>query len=395
MEHNAQIRVIERLLEHRDNGTNVDAGCQVKNPVSAYTCKEIAAREWDEFFSNYPHVLGLSADLPEPGSFLTSDNLGKPILCTRDDSGAFHAFVNVCRHRGTVVESARRGKKRQFNCPFHAWGYNHRGDLIAVPKEDQFGAVDRSCHGLVELPAVERHGLLWVHPDPNGVMDIAAQLGDLDAELAGWNLAQDIQQGETAYDHAMNWKLAIDTFGETYHFNTLHRDTLAKDFYGNTQLYETYERNHRMMLCLKNIDLVRNLPHEEWNVLHAALPVYYLFPNVQLIIGAAGPTLIRVYPDGGNPHKSRSEISFYLNPVVNEALLTERGREVYGNVEERMHGFADVIRDEDYVAAASAHRGARSGAQEYVIFGRNEPALHHYHNTYREALGMPPLEVVG
>ena len=36
--------------------------------------------------------------------------------------------------------------------------------------------------------------------------------------------------------------------------------------------------------------------------------------------------------------------------------------------------------------------GAESGVQEYVVFGRNEPALHHYHNTYRAALGMPPLE---
>jgi len=54
-------------------------------------------------------------------------------------------------------------------------------------------------------------------------------------------------------------------------------------------------------------------------------------------------------------------------------------------------GFADVIQAEDYWAAASSHQGALSGAQEHVLFGRNEPALHHYHNTYREALGIPPL----
>ena len=95
--------------------------------------------------------------------------------------------------------------------------------------------------------------------------------------------------GNTTFDHAMNWKLAIDTFGETYHFNTLHRDTLAQDFYGNAQMYDRYERNHRMML---------------------------------------------------------------------------------------------------YV-------GLMSNAQDYLTFRRNEPALHHYHNTYREALGMPPLEVIG
>ena len=50
-----------------------------------------------------------------------------------------------------------------------------------------------------------------------------------------------------------------------------------------------------------------------------------------------------------------------------------------------------VIRDEDYVAAASAQRGASAGTQEYVLFGRNEPKFHHYHNTYREALGLELL----
>jgi hypothetical protein len=34
---------------------------------------------------------------------------------------------------------------------------------------------------------------------------------------------------------------------------------------------------------------------------------------------------------------------------------------------------------------------AESGLLDHVIFGRNEPALHHYHNTIRAALGQPPL----
>jgi hypothetical protein len=37
---------------------------------------------------------------------------------------------------------------------------------------------------------------------------------------------------------------------------------------------------------------------------------------------------------------------------------------------------------------------AESGTLEHLIFGRNEPALHHYHNTFREALNLPPLERV-
>jgi nitrite reductase/ring-hydroxylating ferredoxin subunit len=394
MQSDEQIRVIERLMQHLDDGTTVDAGGQVRNPVSSYTCPDLAQREWLAFFQDYPQVLGLSPDLPGRGSFFTSQDLGRPILCTRDRSGAFHAFLNVCRHRGTIVESAPRGEKKQFNCPFHAWGYNHKGELVAVPKEDHFGPVDRSCHGLVELPAVERYGLLWVNANPDGAIDIDELLGELAPELEAWHLDRYVRQGSETYDHAMNWKLAIDTFGETYHFNTLHRDTLANDFYGNVQLYDTYRRNHRMALCLKNIDSLRAEPRETWDVRNAALPVYYLFPNVQLITGMGGPTLVRVYPDAANPHQSHSKIDFYLDPLIDQALRDPEMAERYGDVRQRMQGFAEIIRDEDYVAAALAHQGAVSGAQEYVTFGRNEPALHHYHNTYREALGMPALEVI-
>ncbi len=54
--------------------------------------------------------------------------------------------------------------------------------------------------------------------------------------------------------------------------------------------------------------------------------------------------------------------------------------------------FARIIRAEDSVAAARSQLGAEAGIPESNIFGRNEPALHHDHNTYREALGMEPLE---
>ncbi|MFP6835724.1 MAG: aromatic ring-hydroxylating dioxygenase subunit alpha [Pseudomonadales bacterium] len=394
MHRDEQIRVIERLMAHLDNGTNVDAGGQVRNPVSCYTCPDIAQQEWLAFFQDYPQVLGLSADLPGPGTFFTSADLGKPVLCTRDESGVFHAFFNVCRHRGTIVESESRGSKKQFSCPFHAWGYNHKGELVAVPREDHFGPVDKSCHGLVALPALERYGLLWVNANPDGAMNIDELLGDLAPELDAWQLGRYVRQGSQTYHHAMNWKLAIDTFGETYHFNTLHRDSLAMDFYGNVQLHDRFERNHRMALCLKNIENLRETPRETWDVRQGALPVYYLFPNVQLITGMGGPTLVRVYPDAANPHQSHSQIDFYLDPQIQQAMLDPETADRYAEVAQRMQGFAEVIRDEDYVAAALAHQGARSGAQEYVTFGRNEPALHHYHNTYRKALGMPPLEVI-
>ena len=396
MQREEQIRVIKGLMSHLDHGTNVDAGGHVRNPVSAYTCPERAKAEWQTFFQDYPQLLGLSAELAEPGSFFTSDDLGKPIICTRDDEGRFRAFLNVCRHRGTIVENDRRGRKKIFSCPFHAWGYAPSGDLVAVPKEDHFGKVDKSCNGLVELPSAERHGLLFVCANPDKSFDVDDLLGDLGPELASWDLGASEHRGDTRFDTPMNWKLAIDTFGETYHFNALHKDTLASFLYGNCQTYDTYERNHRMMLCSRSIDLLRNLPESEWHVLKAALPVYYIFPNIQLITGGGGPTLVRVYPRGADPNDSYSEVSFYGHAAMQKAATFDGAEETNtrtGNsLEERSQGFAEVIEAEDYVAAASGHRGALSGAQDTLLFGRNEPALHHYHNTYREALGMAPLK---
>lgn len=389
MEHKEQIRVIEGLLKHIDEGTNVDAGQQMLVPTDTYTCSDRASSEWQKLFENYPQVMGLSAELPEANSFFTSDELGKPILCTRDRHGQFHAFINACRHRGTVVETERRGKRNVFTCPFHAWSYSPQGDLVAVPKENHFGDIAKTCYSLVELPAVEEHGMLWIHPQPEGEINLDELLGEtLRAELDSWQLANMHFDSDDVYDHAMNWKLAIDTFGETYHFSTLHKNTLASTFYGNVQLYDTYKRNHRMSLCMKEIDSLREVPTENWDVLVGSLPTYYIFPNVQLLMGRAGPTLVRVFPRGEDANDSFSKIHFYVRPEIAE-ITDENIRRQIG---ERMQGFGSVIRDEDYVAAASSHQGLASGAMENVVFGRNEPALQHYHRTYREALGLAPLE---
>ncbi|MEM9563380.1 MAG: aromatic ring-hydroxylating dioxygenase subunit alpha [Actinomycetota bacterium] len=388
MEHNEQISQIKTLMARLDSGTNVDAGGLVRNPTAVYVDPDLAARERAEFFDDHPQLIGLSGDLPEPGSFLTVDDLGVPILATRDAGGRFRAFVNACRHRGVVLERRVRGRARRFTCEFHSWVYDGEGTLVGLPKEDHFGDVDRDLHGLVELPAEEKHGLLVVHPQVGAALDVDALLGDeLAAELASWDLGRLGYLGADSYDVACNWKLAMDTFGETYHFNSLHADTLASVFHGNVQCYDTYGRHHRMLLCRRDIDLLRHVPESDWDITIAALPVYWLFPNVQLMPNQAGLYLVRAYPDRDEPGRHVSRITFYL-----WSELAERG-DTRG-FEQLAQGFAEIIRDEDYRASASQQTTAASRRIEHVVFGRNEPALHHYHNTYRAALGMEPLELL-
>jgi hypothetical protein len=125
-------------------------------------------------------------------------------------------------------------------------------------------------------------------------------------------------------------------------------------------MYDTYKRNHRMNLCLRSIDKLRELPQQEWQILEAAIPVYYIFPNIQLILGGGGPTLVRVYPDFEDPHNSHSQISFYLHPLIKQMEMDPAQKERYLEVENRMQGFAEIIRDEDYAVAATSHKGATS-----------------------------------
>ena len=404
MEHNEQLTQIKVLLSRLDSGTNVDAGGVRLNPTNSYTDSARAGRERELFFGSHPQLLGLSCDLPQPGSFFTADDLATPILATRDEDGRFRAFVNACRHRGVVVEEEERGIKRRFVCPFHSWSYDPKGALVGLPKEEQFGEIDKECFGLVELPTEEKYGFLFIHPNPSGSVDVDDLLGeDLAQEFDAWDFGSFSRLGGDRYEIECNWKLAMDTFGETYHFNSLHRDSLANFFQGNVQCYDTYGQHHRMILCKKAIHEMREWPEDQWDITVAGLPVYWIFPNNIVMPSEWGLYVVRAYPDVNDPGKHTSVISFYVrgdkasaagnNNGVDErqALLETAPMEALSAIAQ---GFAAIIRDEDYVASASQQRSANSGTLEHVIFGRNEPALHHYHNTYRAALGLDPLPLL-
>ena len=80
MQHATQVRILEQLLAMVDTGTTVDAGAQVLNPAEVYTDPVLAGRETQAFFREHAQMIGLSGDLPEPGSFRAIDDFGVPLL---------------------------------------------------------------------------------------------------------------------------------------------------------------------------------------------------------------------------------------------------------------------------------------------------------------------------
>ncbi|MEX2481666.1 MAG: aromatic ring-hydroxylating dioxygenase subunit alpha [Gammaproteobacteria bacterium] len=408
MKHAEQINILKELLHQMDTKTTCDAGRVLINPTSSYTDKTRAEREWTTFFEQHPQVIGLSGELPGPGSYLTNSDLGMPILATRDKNGKFHAFLNACRHRGAQLTDEPRGEKNRFICPFHAWTYAPDGRLMGIRHGEMFGEVDRACHSLIELPSQEKYGFLVVHPQLDGAVDIDALLGaELAAELANWEFDKCRFEGESSIEKALNWKLANDTFGENYHFSTLHSQTLSNLAHSDYATYREYGRNHRICTANRYLDVMRQQPESEWNFTFASIAAYYLFPNVQLVFVGGMVVLVRIYPDRHDVARSVSRITHFSMPHVKEQLgVPERATAVKADnvysadtsarmefdVSATIELLVSTVEHEDYQMSEKAQITASAGKLDYFLFGRNEPALHHFHNNYREALGEPPLQ---
>lgn len=383
MRHEVQVEVLEELLAQIREGRNADAGAVRACPASTWTCPERLALERRELFDSQPQLVGLSGDLAGPGSFLTTGDLGFPVLVVRGADGQVRAFVNACRHRGAIVETARRGDRALFSCPFHAWSYDTHGALKAVPMADQFGPLQTARLGLAPLPAAEHCGMIFVHPQADGVIDAPALLEGLEDDFTAFGFADYSFALEDRLDLELNWKLVTDTFGETYHFKRLHKDTLAQTFEGDVLSYRTWRRNHRMVLGKQAIREMAGRPKGGWRVTDGGFPVYFLFPNVVINVSEGAIAVVRSLPHATDPGRCTVQISYYRSHRAPEDMETFR------------QGFRDVVVNEDLAAAAGMQRNLASGRIDPVLFGRNEPPLHHYHQTFRTALGLGPLEVAG
>lgn len=377
MQHREQVALAKRLLDFIDTKSTQLMDEVYRQPVREYTCPEQAAREYARFFRAGPLCVGLSGQLPQAGSFVTHELAGVPMLFTRDLQGGFRAFLNVCRHRGAKVARGC-GTARSFTCPYHAWVYGADGALIGRPEEAAFGGAPRAEHGLVPLPAIERDGLLWICPTPGGAFDLERRLGTLQAELASFELGRFHLYATRDLERQMNWKLVVDTFLESYHFCILHKDSICPIFYQNLATFDAWGDDFRLVSPRRTIVELREQPETAWNLRPYIVGIYVLFPNTVLVWQGEQVELWQIFPVRGDPNKAVLRLSLY-SP---EPALTDKARRHWDkNLELVLH----VVENEDFPVGESIQRGFHSPAQEHIVFGRNEPALAHYHRALSRA----------
>lgn len=194
-----------------------------------FTDPAIAKRERDLIFGRVPSIVAHGSEIPRSGDFFTLQMPRNNIIVVRQRDGGVKTFVNLCRHRGALLEKEEKGRCRLFSCPYHRWSYDTDGTLRTITRDNTFGETDTSSMGLVELPTEERHGFIWVVDEANAEIDVAGWLGnEMDAILSGYDLDSKIAVQSEGFDEPVNWKIMQDAFLDGYHIQYAHPSTAAK-----------------------------------------------------------------------------------------------------------------------------------------------------------------------
>ena len=360
----------------RDNATDfMPAECTV--PAAAYTC----AHRHDAdvaLLLRSPQLVGYCSELPRPGTYCTKTVMGRSILLTRAFDGIVRAFDNVCLHRQSRIADGC-GTARRLACPYHSWSYDLHGTLTGVPGQEGFPEMPPRTAALAQLPAAECAGFLWVSLDRDAVLDVPAFLGPLAGELDSWGMGRWSPLGEKVLDCPINWKLAIDTFAENYHFATVHKTTFATIARSNCTVFDSFGPHHRLVFPLNGILDLEAVPEAQWEPLQNLVVIYALFPNIVLSCTIANGELFRVYPADG-PGRS---VTVHQNSTpldVSDESVAAGAAAVF----DYAHA---TVRDEDYALVAGLQANLEAGVREHLVFGRNEPGLQHRHAMWSEAVG--------
>ncbi len=352
----------------------------MQNPISEYTDPDRLKFEKELLFRRLPIVVAHSSAVAGPKDFLAEDIGDVPVLIVRQLDGTLKAFLNVCRHRGSKVTFENCGNRGSFSCPYHAWTYRTDGSLANVTNADDFGDVDRSTLGLVELPVEERHGLIWVVLQPGASIDVAKHLGPIfDPELEAYGIDTFVVERAFTTRARANWKVIIDGFLETYHLGFLHRTTIGPHIRTNLAPFRTLGPHGCMTAVRTSFDRIRGEDVQTSDIAPHLVHAYQLFPNTVIVWSGRHFEVWLVHPDGEDPNRSVVKVL-----VLGRAAEVEDPANDYW--ERNWVVVTDTVLTEDMTVGESIQHGFNSGAQTHVTFGRNEPGVQHFHAMVRAGL---------
>jgi choline monooxygenase len=328
------------------------------NPWSWYSDRDVWTLEQERIFARSWQYVGHAGMVERAGDFFTAWAGRIPIVVTRAEDGATRAFVNVCRHRGSLVAEGS-GNRRSLQCPYHAWTYGLDGRLRAAPRAD-FDVGDVA----LEPVRLERWGpFLFVNPDADAA-PLAETLGEVPAQVAELGLDVDALKfhHRAEWSVGANWKVVAENFLECYHCAVAHPSFTA--------LVDVSPDAYRLEvgpLYSTQIGPSRNgEPRSQF---------HFVWPNTGVNVFPGEPNLSIGPIVPASPERTSRFLDYFFGAGVSETWIAE------------LLALDDQVGREDTALVERAQLGVASGAlADGRLLGDAERLVAHFQGLVHDAL---------
>jgi len=194
-------------------------------PFDVYNSNEVAELERKRIFSSSWVFACAESRLPDPGDYFALNLFGEPLVVLKGKDRNLRVLSNVCRHRGTPILDEGFGNTKTLVCPYHAWTYNHQGELLGAPFS-QAGEVDKANLCLPSFYVEVWRGLIFITLEKQSD-SIYSRLQGLNRILDELDSDSFIHVNVGSVEHwKSNWKLVMENAMESYHLFKVHKGTL-------------------------------------------------------------------------------------------------------------------------------------------------------------------------
>jgi choline monooxygenase len=335
-------------------------------PARFYFGADTLAAERENIFAKTWQFVGRTDQLPQPGSYFTTELMSEPLLIVRDQAGELRGFYNVCRHRaGRPVEGA--GCRSSLRCSYHGWTYALDGRLIGVPEFDGVEQFDKVDYGLRPVRVATWEQFIFVNLSDESEA-LPAFLGDLPAQTQRFEVSRMQLAERREYVLACNWKVYVDNYLEGYHVPVAHPSLMRELDYAR---YRTItHRYHSLQDAPLKKDAQVYAPAND----NAEALYYWVFPNLML----------NIYPDNLSTNvivpldeeKTLTVFEWYFHDTESPVAQARIAQAVK---------FSDEIQQEDISLCETVQRGLRSRSYERGRYSvRRENGVHHFHALWCE-----------
>ena len=296
-------------------------------PWDWYVSPDVLRREQELIFRAAWHYAGPLEWIAEPGDRFPCHAGAAPVVVVRDREGELRAFLNVCRHRGSVVVK-ERGQGKTLQCRYHAWTYDLDGSLRSAPRADREESFERDELGLRPVQVDTWGPFVFVNAD----LDAAALADSLGALPGLIDPSTLVFRERVGTELAANWKVAVENYLECYHCPVAHK--------GFSALVDVDPDAYRLEVGNGGVLSQFGEPSCQFHLVWPALKVI-VYPGVTNL--SLGP----VWPVG--PERTAGFLDYFFGPEVSD----EAARELIE--------FDDQVGREDRELVESVQAGMRSG----------------------------------